>query len=99
MSLDGTLLRAIYVALGDYTARIGNPDGHPPGPCFARFDAWDAQLVEETEDRWYIAIRLQEWRCFDAGGGRFLHIGATYVISKTDFSIIAASLGGLDDMP
>lgn len=94
VSLEGTLLRAIYVALSDYTTRMGNPDGHPPGPCLARFDAWDAQLVEETQDSWSIAVRLQEWRCYDAGGGRLLHVGATYVISKADFSIIAAYLGG-----
>jgi hypothetical protein len=94
------MLRALAVALDDMTSRHREP---PPGAgaftteiyrCLARIDSWDAQVVTDDAENWVIFVEPKERRCFPDEEWHFTDVYGEYVISKADFSIVAADLGG-----
>lgn len=92
--VEGPMLRAIYVALDHLTHRFGHPGGDDLTRCLSRLDAYDVQVISETTDRWVIWVGAREWRCYDAGGGHLTDADGTFEVSKDDFSILSARIGG-----
>ena len=97
MWVEGPLLRATLVAVGDLAKRnehhLDDPTWGEFYRCLSRLDAYDAQVVRQEVDRWviYVGPRLQ--RCYDptdAGDRHLLGGAVTYEVSKADFRILSA---------
>lgn len=97
--VEGPVLRAMRVAIGDLTLRaqydalnVESPDALQLVECLAREDAYDAQLVGQETDRFIVYVRPRAERCFPRGD--WLKGGdATYEVARSDYRLLSVKRG------
>jgi len=74
---DGPLIRALNLAVTNFSGQFNPYVEDVLVQCLARPDAYDAELVREDTQQWIIYVRPRAERCFE-GGSRLKGGDATY---------------------